>query len=357
MARVLEPIPALAAQWDADIWLVNTPGGAINLKLGDKGAFELRPGRAADYCTKMTAAAPGGECPVFLQFLQETTGGDKELQAYLQMMFGYCLTGSMKEQVLFDIFGPPGTGKTTLVETVSKAMGSYCENAPIDTFTEHQYPQHSTELARLKGARLVTTAETADGHFLAETRVNSISGGSPITARFLFQNDTTYMPTFKLLIEGNFRPRLKNPNGGIRRRVRLLPLNTPIAKRDGDLPEKLRLEYGGILAWQIEGCRKWQEAGGLKSPRSVVDATDEYLSSEDTIGRWLDERTEKNLLPVIAPSAALYGDYKQWSEAGKEFFYNAKRFAQELEDRGYRPARSKNARGFLGLKLLNQGGG
>jgi phage/plasmid-associated DNA primase len=133
-------------------------------------------------------------------------------------------------------------------------------------------------------------------------------------------------------------------------------LNTPIAKRDNDLPEKLRLEYGGILAWQIEGCRKWQEAGGLKSPKAVVEATDEYLSSEDAIGRWLDERTEKNLLPEIAPSMALYGDYKQWAEAGKEFFYSAKRFAQEMEERGFQPARTNRGRGFLGLKLLNQGG-
>jgi putative DNA primase/helicase len=88
LARILAPIPALAAQWDSDIWLLNTPNGAINLKLGDKDAFELRAGREADYCTKMTAAAPGGQCPVFLQFMHETTGGDKDLEAYLQMLFG-----------------------------------------------------------------------------------------------------------------------------------------------------------------------------------------------------------------------------------------------------------------------------
>ena len=44
--------------------------------------------------TKITTATPGGDCPTWRRFLDEVTGGDVELQAYLQRMVGYALTGS-----------------------------------------------------------------------------------------------------------------------------------------------------------------------------------------------------------------------------------------------------------------------
>ena len=136
LARCVEPHPAVAKQWDEDPWCLNTQGGVINLQLGTPNAFVLRPARNTDYCTKMTAAAPGGDCQNFKRFLVETTGGDTDLQRFIQMIFGYCLTGSTREQVLFDFFGPPGTGKTTLIELLAWVMGSYAISCPVEVFLE-----------------------------------------------------------------------------------------------------------------------------------------------------------------------------------------------------------------------------
>ena len=44
--------------WDADPWLLNTPGGTVDLRTGD-----VRPHRASDHITKITAVEPAGECP------------------------------------------------------------------------------------------------------------------------------------------------------------------------------------------------------------------------------------------------------------------------------------------------------
>jgi hypothetical protein len=64
--------------FDADPWLLNTPGGIVDLCTG-----ELRPSAPKAHCTKMVAVTPGGECPRWKQFLSEITGGDTELEGYL----------------------------------------------------------------------------------------------------------------------------------------------------------------------------------------------------------------------------------------------------------------------------------
>jgi putative DNA primase/helicase len=59
LARCDERLAATSDQWDADPWLLNTPGGIVDLRTGD-----LRPAQREDYCTKITAVTPGGECPL-----------------------------------------------------------------------------------------------------------------------------------------------------------------------------------------------------------------------------------------------------------------------------------------------------
>ena len=46
-------IAATVSQWDADPWLLNTPGGIVDLRTG-----QIRPSRPDDYMTKITAVAP-----------------------------------------------------------------------------------------------------------------------------------------------------------------------------------------------------------------------------------------------------------------------------------------------------------
>jgi putative DNA primase/helicase len=46
-------------QWDTDLWLLNTPRGIIDLHTG--GTLPHDPQR---YMTKITAVAPGGDCPL-----------------------------------------------------------------------------------------------------------------------------------------------------------------------------------------------------------------------------------------------------------------------------------------------------
>ena len=345
---------ATVDQWDTDPWLLNTPGGTVDLKTG-----QLRVHRSADHITKMTAVTPGGECPLWRNFLHTVTAGDEELQSYLQRMIGYCLTGSIREHAMFFAHGTGGNGKGVMINTMTGIMADYAAVASIDAFTASQSDKHTTDLAMLRGARLVTAQETEEGRRWAESRIKALTGGDPVTARFMRQDNFTYQPVFKLLIAGNHKPGLRGVDEAIRRRLNLLPFTVTIAAADRDpaLPEKLRAEWPGILAWAIEGCRQWQEHG-LRAPAAVVEATAEYLDAEDALASWLTECCEDETRTQMPPmsSSLLYSSWRTWAERAGEFVGSQKRFVQAMMSKGYVSERitegsDKGKAGILGVRF------
>jgi putative DNA primase/helicase len=299
----------------------------------------------------MTAITPDGACPEWLRFLNRVTGGDTLLQSYLARVVGYALTGSTKEHALFFAHGLGANGKSVLMNTVAGVMGDYHRQAPIETFTASSSDRHPTELAGLRGARLVTAVETEEGRRWAEAKIKALTGGDVISARFMRQDFFEYVPQFKLLIAGNHKPGLRSVDEAIRRRFNLIPftITIPAEERDPDLVEKLKAEWPGILAWMIDGCLDWQE-GGLAAPEVVTVATAAYLEAEDAISAWIDETCERD--PNAWSSAAdLYRSWKAWADMTGEFGGSQKRFAQTLEARGFFPLRKKAARGHVGLRV------
>jgi putative DNA primase/helicase len=195
-------------------------------------------------------------------FLSKITNGNAELSEYLARMAGYCLTGSTNEHALFFCYGTGANGKTTLVNAITGCIGDYHRTAPIETFTQSHNDRHPTELAALRGARLVTAVETEEGRRWAESKIKALTGGDAIAARFMRQDFFEYVPQFKLLIAGNHKPGLRSVDEAIRRRFNLVPFTVtiPPEERDEGLPEKLKAELPGILAWMIRGCSRMAPA-------------------------------------------------------------------------------------------------
>jgi putative DNA primase/helicase len=337
---------ATVEQWDIDPWLLNTPAGTCDLRTG-----ELRPHRHDDYITKVTASAPGGECPLWLKFLDRVTGCDAELQAFLQRTIGYCLTGTTREHALFFLYGTGANGKSVFLSTVSTLLAEYAKTAPASTFTASAIEQHPADLASLRGARLVTAIETEDGSRWAESRIKSLTGGDRIAARFMRCNFFEYTPEFKLMIAGNHKPSLRSIDEAIRRRLHLIPfeITIPEEERDLQLAEKLKAEFPGILTWAIQGCLAWQQ-DGIKPPACVRAATAAYMAAEDHIGQWLDDRCVLDRR-CWTPSGVLFADYQNWCQSTGERERSKKRFGAELETRGFEPERTRTARGFRGIGL------
>jgi putative DNA primase/helicase len=310
-----------------------------------------RPARPDDYCTKETGASPGGACPLWHKFLNRVTAGNKDLQAYLQRVAGYCLTGVTTEHALFFLHGGGANGKSVFVSTLLGVWGDYAAVAAMETFTEAKSDRHPTELAHLQGARLVVAQETEAGRYWAESRIKTLTSGDKISARFMRQDLFEFVPQFKLMIAGNHKPSLRDVDEAIRRRFHLIPFTVtiPPAERDPKLVEKLKEEWGGILQWAIGGCRLWQEKG-LAPPAVVTDATAEYLDAEDGFAQWVRENclVGKQHFGV---GDRLWRSWSGWAETGNERAGTRKAFAETLKARGFLPKKEKEVRGYEGIDL------
>jgi putative DNA primase/helicase len=341
--------PAVAVNhdnWDKDTMLLGTTGGVIDLNSG-----MLRMSKREDYITKSASVAPEtGDPELWFQFLNEIFDGDQEILAFVQRLCGYCLTGETKEHSMVFLYGEGGNGKSVFLNTISGILGDYSKVAAMETFTGSQYGRHSTELATLCGARLVTASETEQGRGWDEAKLKSLTGGDPITARFMRQDFFTYLPQFKLLIAGNYAPSFRQVDEAIRRRMKIIPFTTKPQKPDRDLERKLKQEWPKILNWMIEGVLQWQ-TNGLHPPESVRETTEQYFTDQDVFAQWiadcciLDRSAREESTPLFA----------SWKDYAKNAGVNPgtqSDLKTNLERKGVTSHRTSKSRGFYGISLI-----
>jgi P4 family phage/plasmid primase-like protien len=335
---------------DFDPWMLNTPGGMIDLRTG--ALLDPDPDQL---CTRSTAVAPAaGPSPRWFRFLDEATGGDASLQMYLQRWAGYCLTGVTREQQYTFIWGEGGNGKGVFLTTLMGLFGTYHRDAPMETFISSNNDRHPTELAHLAGARLVTASETDAGRRWDEAKLKRMTGGDPITARAMREDFFTYIPQFKLAFIGNHKPEIRNLDEAMRRRTHLVPFTQTPKEKDKQLAEKLREEWPAILAWLIDGCLEWQRSG-LQPPDAVLEATEDYFADSDPLGQWLAEVTVPAGADEWVPLKSLFDSWREWCGGRGEYVGKTQQLSQKLLTKRYRKRQHPRTRTveFAGLQLVN----
>jgi putative DNA primase/helicase len=204
----------------------------------------------------------------------------------------------------------------------------------------------------LAGARLVTASETRGGRSWDEQRVKALTGGDPITARFMRQDNFTFKPGFTMLLFGNHKPQLRSVDEAWRRRFHIIPFFHRPPVRDTMLKERLRAEYPMILRWALDGCLDWQEHG-LTVPERVRAETATYLAAQDVFTAWIEDRCQRD--PGRAETlGTLYGSWKAFAEDAGEHPGSSRSFGDKLEQEGFPRTKDRagiRGRGFIGLGL------
>jgi putative DNA primase/helicase len=343
-------VPISPDELDADPWLLNFPNGTLDLRTG-----ELREHRREDLLTKIAGADyhPNAEAPLWAATLERVLPSPA-LRAFFKKLCGYAITGDVSEHILAVLYGTGANGKSTSLNALLEAAGDYGMQAAPDLLVAKK-GAHPTEVADLFGKRLVASIEVEDGRRLAESLVKQLTGGDKVRARRMRQDFWQFDPTHKVFMAVNHKPEVRGTDTAIWRRIRLIPFTETIApgEQDKKLPEKLRGELSGILAWVVEGCLEWQREG-LQAPEEVRKATGQYRSEMDVIGAFLQDECE--IGPDYRESfTAVYKRYEEWCEEGGERAETRRKFNARLKERGRFEARRSGQGGaneWHGLRLL-----
>lgn len=331
---------------DADPWLLNCMNGTVDLRTGALKAHD-----PADYITKLVPLAfdPTAKAPMWESVLSRVTLEDgmtttRPLAGFLQRWFGYCATGSTREQVFVVHYGSGSNGKSTILDTVGDVLGDYAATAAPGLVVSVGKDRHPTEIADLMGRRMVTAHETGDGGVLREDFVKQATGGDKLKARFMRADFFEFAPTHKLQLLTNHKPVIKGSDNGIWRRVLLMPYMARFGPpeevaagrahyiKDTRIAERIKAEAQGVLRWIVDGARQWFH-DGLQPPDAVLAASRDYQTEQDRVLQFVSECCEvgRDMTVPVGGSGSLYEAYQDWCRDGGIHAMSKNRLVQEVE--------------------------
>lgn len=311
-ARTRPELIVSVADLDRHAMLLSTLDGTINLESG-----QIQLHQAGDFITRMTPIEfnPAAMCPLWLEFLNRILDGNQDVVDYVQRFVGYCLTGRTSEQILLFLYGLGCNGKSVFANVLGAILGDFASASDASLLMARDNRTASNDVAGLRGARLVKVSEFDDGERLAEAQIKTLTGGDPVSCRFLYGEFFSYIPSFKILLIGNHKPKIRGTDYGIWRRLHLIHFHVtiPEQERDLQLQNKLMAELPGILAWAVRGCLEWQRIG-LNPPAEITAAVSDYRQSEDIFNQWIIECcvTGDHMATPASDLLTSFIEYSKW---------------------------------------------
>jgi putative DNA primase/helicase len=347
LAQTEVGVAVSAAAFDRNPDTLSTAGGLVDLRTG-----QIRSELNEEFHSKLAGASfdPLAACPAFLTFLEQILP-DRESRAYLQRWWGYCLTGLTSEQIILIIYGQGANGKSVLTNLLYRVLGDYARRTPMASLMQRRTDAATNDIAALQGARLILASEGNPGQKLDTALVKSLTGGDPITARFLHKEHVTFDPAGKIVVASNHLPEIDANDPAIWRRLHFLHLDKVFRdeQQDRTLPEKLWAERDGVLAWAVQGAVEWYKTG-LAPPAAVRNAVFAYRTELDTIGAFLEERCVVDPASSV-PAGMLYHAFCDFARAAGLPPANQTEFGRELGKRGFTARMGHSERRRAGLTL------
>jgi len=347
-------------EWDLDRWLLGCRNGVIELQTGT-----FRPGSPEDYIKTVCPSewkALQEPAPIWEKFLLEIFDGNEELVGYLQRLFGYSITGLTVEHVLPILWGGGRNGKGTMLETLGFVLGDLAKPIQAEMLM-HQGRMRSSagpspDIMALRGRRLAWGSETDEGVRIDLAKVKYLTGGDTLVGRPPHARDMIqFSPTHTLFLLTNHKPEIPINESGIWDRVNLIPFTLRFVdepteandrKRDPFLPDKLKAEAPGILAWLVRGCLEWQKSR-LNPPSIVKETTAEYRKDEDILGSFLEEMTYIDVNSKVK-AGELYKAYERWALSNGYKPIGGKKFGERIS-KIYKRTRGSKGNYYAGVGL------
>lgn len=346
--------------------LVNFTNGTLDLSPERNPVLELREHRREDFLTRCIPFAynPEAEAPQWQAYLAEVQPSE-DVRIFLKKLGGLLLSGRNPRSQAFFLYGTGANGKTVFMSVPRMVLGDYAAATSAETLFSRKDGQHREDIARLQGVRFAYCAEFNENAPLNEAQVKSLTGGDPITARYLYEGSFEFVPEFKTVLGTNYLPRVKGADNGIWRRVVPIkwPVEIPPERQNANLAADIvEAEAEGVLAWMVQGARlAYME--GMELPTEIAATHEEYRQDQDELGRFILECTrgvEDEEHGVLRDTLLLV--YRAWSKAqGNERLPTMRKMNADMKAKGYvtdaQPRWANQKRVVEGLALNNAGEG
>lgn len=331
LAATEPSISRRTGDFDKHPHLLNCRNGIVDLTTG-----RLFPHDPAMNITQLVDIDydPAALAPRWDRFLAEVCCDNLELVDYLHRAVGYTMTGETKEQNFFFLYGDGANGKSTFLETIRRITGGYSHHLPFEALLQSRNSKPEASFAQLPGKRFVTATEAPASRSWNESALKAMTGQDTLVGENKYEAPFTFTPVSKLWTGANERPAIHGTDEGIWRRVHPIPFLANFRGRgDPDLDRVLHEEAQGILAWAVRGAHRWYREG-LRAPKVVTEALDEYRLENDVVHRFILDRCELAAAETTASAIALR-EFNEWCKRNQERPVNATQLGNLL--RKYRP--------------------
>ncbi len=369
LARDHTYIPAdERALWDADRRRLGAPNGAIELDTG-----RLSPGRKEERITRRVNVPynPDATAPRWERFLSEVFP-DPVLVEWIRLAVGYSLTGETGERCFFLCYGAGHNGKSTLFKHLRNILGDYGAEVNLQALEAGRFgggDNATPSVMKFNGPRFITASETrvegGKGARLDEALIKDLTGNDLVTGRALYGSLKSFLPSARLWIGVNHKPRVEDLTPAFWGRVKLIPFLEAFEgeRVDPALDEDLRAEYPGILAWAVRGARDYLAAldrGHLVlacQPPGGAAQVESMLLENDPIRRFLAEQCTKDAAGTVGTLTLHNALSVWWTEEGlpAKRLPSAKAVKGRLADLGIETGRKIEAgskiHAFYGIRM------
>ena len=342
------------AQLDRDGYLLNTPGGTVDLRTG-----EVKPHDPADFCTKITTVAPDTvNADIFAAFMERVTMGDKQLARYLQEVAGMCAVGRVLRENLIIAYGEGGNGKSTLFNLLARVLGDYSGALSAETLTANCRKNKSPEYAELRGKRLIIAAELEEGMRLDTAIVKKLCSTDPILAEKKYKDPFTFVPSHTVILYTNHLPKIGTNDKGTWDRIIAVPFKANFRGMKGEIKNYADYLFdhcgGAVLTWIIQGAQRFiANDYNIEMPECVKQAITQYRANNDWLENFLAECCEIDPR-YTQKSGELYTRYKVYCDATGDYRRSLADFKQGLAMAGYDTRKTMTGAIVYGLRVVSE---
>lgn len=257
---------------------------------------------------------PDADCPTFRHYLNTSLvkpdgSPDPQLVDFVRAALAYSMTARTDLKASFWLLGKPDAGKSTLIAFIREFLGKFHVSIDMEQMGKNQFM-----LSSLIGKRVATCTEAEAGAMISDGLYKAISGGSDAIWTDVKNRDgISFIPEVKLWWAMNNAPRTRDRSDAIFNRLKIIPLNRTVPKkeRDPQLLQKLLAEKSGIFSDLMWAYKRLVRAGDFEIPEQSKDALESYRLRNDTERTFVNECLKKDPDGKIQ-TKELHAAYKVW---------------------------------------------